>query len=642
VTSLAVQVEGDRTGGPARTAVRSNGELLEHVAMLALLIVWAAPLARADGGRGPHQLLILALVLVPVLAAVGIWRASSKALIAVLGLGLAAMGVCLFAPTGWAGGDTAAGYVLTAVVFAVARRYVRDEDINRRGLVAAGICLAGTYQFALGFQTWWSGRDPSAEMIGTFDAHNPFAVFLMPAAVIGLALVAERRKPWHYVGWVSVPLCTAGVVLSSSRATLAVMVLAFLVILVGSARSRSTALRVVAALALAAAVTTALPGPPLFTHRTSPFAATSERAGGGETLSRNGHFRKEFWQEAARVAEHHPLTGAGYHSLETAGALYSPTSWKQSSFALNGYLQTVSDGGLLLAVPWFAGLLLLAWWSVRRMWAWLGRKSSTSSDFVTIGAAVAVLGVLAHSMVDFEWAYPAVTIELALMAACVAPATRSKVTHRSMGAWAVGGRAMGSVGLVALLVLSIPVLHRWQADQSTTSGSPATLLAASGATFGDYRPAEVLLNQVANGQVKATRPQVVRALELTKREATVDIGAALLRDAVAARYHLDPQAGEHAATLVGGLDGITSAYTSDLAFVYFSAGQPAQARQVLGADIAAQVKTGSGANVRTDLVLWAQHFGTGTSYACQLKSVRGLPGAPPVTSLPAATAQCPS
>lgn len=604
--------------------------------MAALLIFWAFPFTHAVGGRGVHAELLFALVLVPVLALLQVWRAPSGSLLMAAVPAAAALAVCVWSPTGWWGSDVAASYVLAAAVFVAARRYVRDDQ--RRELVAVAICLAGVAQFFHALQTWVSGRDPAVEMSGTFYWHNPYAAFLLPGAVIGLGLVAEHKAPWRLIGWLSVPTCTAGIVLSSSRATLAALIVADLIVLAASFRSRQAVLRAGSVLLLAAAITAALPGPPLFSHYSSPFAATDARAVAGETLTQNGVYRTEFWREAAAVAIHRPVVGAGFHSLATASALYTPSSWARSQLAHDGYLQAATDGGLLLAVPFLGGLVVLIGWALRRLWVLIAGRSRPPPDLLVVALTVAALAAFAHSAVDFDWSHPTVMVEAALLTACLAPAYAASARARRTGALTAAATivVVGSLGVCAV------ALHQWQIDQPLSSRSPAALLAESNAPFGDFRPAEFLLTEVVSGERTASTAQISQALALTSHEASVDIHSALVRDAAAAQAGLDPAAVAQAQALLSRVDGSTAGYVPDLANVLLSAHQPARAQRVLRRDIASQVRAGSALpDLGQELTIWAQRIGRGAPYACEIKAVHGL-GATALSGLPPAVGTCPA
>jgi hypothetical protein len=636
---LAARVGGDRDSRVRPVGGSAPVDLIEHTAMAALLVVWAVPLTRATGGRGVHNQLLFVAVLIPVLLAVRIWRAPRASLVWSASVAIAALAVCVLTPTGWSGSDAASGYVASAAVFVIARRYVRDDE--RRSVVAAAVCLAGIYEFLLSFRVWWERGDPAAVMSGTFYWHNPFAAFLLPGAVIGLALIAAGRSPWHLVGWVSVPLCTAGIVISSSRATQAVLAVAFVIVPLASRRDRSALRRSLAGVAVAAGFTALLPGPPWFSHYASPFASTTARSATGQSLSQNGYFRTEFWREALAVFTRHPLVGDGYHSLASATVRYEPAAWAQSQFAHDGYLQALTDGGLLLAVPFLAAIAVIAWWALRRFGGLVAARRGVTPDLLMVGIATALLGALAHSAVDFDWSHPSIMIEGALLAACVAPAAGGRAHSRRTTLVA----APAAVVLGLALVVSVLSLHYWQRDQTQLLPrhplSTASLLSRSDGTFGDYRPAALLLREVSSGQRTMSRAQAAEALRLTATEASLDVSLALLRDDVSARYALDPDAAGRAQALVNAVSGGGSTFAAALAEVYADSGRPATAQALLQRDIAAQVRAGSAsADLAPELTLWARVFGPGAAYDCQLVAVENLALAPRPPAVPAPSAQC--
>jgi O-antigen ligase len=160
--------------------------------------------------------------------------------------------------------------------------------------------------------------------------------------------------------------------------------------------------RLAAAAAIAGASTWLVAGPPLFSHRGSPTAAVAARAA-GQSLGQNGGYRLQFWHEALRVFRLHPLTGGGYKSMVALSAGHVPHGWALSPYAHNGYLQALSDGGLLLGVPFVLGLLLVAIACLRSI-SGLVRSGERPVEAIV---AVALLAALAHALVDFDWSYPA-------------------------------------------------------------------------------------------------------------------------------------------------------------------------------------------------------------------------------------------
>jgi hypothetical protein len=336
--------------------------------------------------------------------------------------------------------------------------------------------------------------------------------------------------------------------------------------------------------------------------------------------------------------------GGGYHSLATASALYTPSGWARSPNAHDGYLQALSDGGLLLGVPFLAAVLVAVGWSLRRLWVLISRHTrAAAADFVLIAGAVALLGAFAHSAVDADWTYPAIMIESALVLACVAPARTAAApggTHSSRRAAAVGASSV--VALAGVLGVSTVALHQWQLSGSSQYRSPAALLAAGQAAFGDFRPIDRLLRGVVDGQVTIDRREAAQALAMTKDEAAIDLHLALRRFAVGAATGLIPDAAAQARELLQQVSGGSAPYVLDLATVELAAGERSAARTVLANDIAAQARARTATPLApAELDLWAKAFGTGAQYACQLDRLSGLTGAPQPGQFPAATADCP-
>lgn len=595
---------------------RSRHELLEHAAMLALLAIWAVPFTRATGGRGVHNELLFAAALLLIFPAVRAWRNSAESTALAAATAVAALLVCVFAPSGWYGSDVAVGYAIAAAVFVVAHRYVRDGE--RRALVAASICVAGLYEFSQSFTAWWGSRSAATEMSGTFYWHNPYAAYLLPGALLGVGLVLTRRSPWNLVGWISTPICTAGIVFSSSRATMAVVVVGFVLVVALGVRSRAEAIRGGGILAATAAVILVLPGPPFFPHYTAPWAGTAERAA-SESLAQNGGFRTEFWREAVQVALHHPIVGSGFHVLATASALYTPSGWARSPQAHDGYLQALSDGGLLLGVPFLCAVAIALFWGLRRLAAAMHRPSGAHApDIIEMSAAVALLGGMAHSAVDFDWSHPSILVEFALLAACIAPVARLSRARP----WVAG---VALVALGGVLAVSIPILHQWQIDQPNDQYSTSHLLADANASFGDYRPAQAVLNDVAYGNRVITTDQADQALTLTGNEAKVDIHLALLRDAIGAQFGLTNDPVAAAERELGRVDGSTAPYVLDLALVELEAGDKTAATVLLAADISSQsAAKGASPVLQSELELWARRLGVGEAYACEVATARPL------------------
>lgn len=636
VTSVLLPAGSTLDGEVDAPSRPSWTDAVEHSAVVAVAVFWAGPFVHAAGGRGVHAELLFAIVLIAAAIITRAWRAPVGSLIVSAVVSLAAISVCWLAPTGWWGADAAAGYVLAGATYVVGRRYVRASE--RRFLVASVVCLAGLYQFSESFLAWWGSRTPMTEMSGTFYWHNPYAAFLLPGAIIGVGLVATHRSPWRLVGWVAAPMCTAGIVYSTSRATLAALLVAWLLVLL-AVRSRAVLVRAGGVMVLSVAVVFVLPGPPFFTHYTSPFSTVNERSTSGQTLQQNGAYRVEFWKEAVQVATHHPGVGGGFHSLATASAMYTPSGWARSQLAHDGYLQAFADGGLLLGLPFLFAVLIVMFWALRRAWILVAHGPGRVDEVLTGIIGVALLAAYAHSAVDFDWSHPGILVEIALLAACVAPERNSTRPSRRV-------QVLSGVGLFALLgVLGIlvPALHRWQLDQPSSLTAPSALIADAQSVFGDYRPARQVLIDKSLDRQPVSDAQVADALALTRRESSVDLHLALLREAAAAQIGRDPNAVARANAILRNVHGSLAPYVPDLATVMIAAGDDAAARSTLRADLTAQERSGvPSPDFQSEIALWATQLGRGAGYACQLQAARRLPNATGLESLPRPQVNCPA
>lgn len=112
--------------------------------------------------------------------------------------------------------------------------------------------------------------------------------------------------------------------------------------------------------------------------------------------------RVEFWRASWRMFLDHPLTGVGLGAFPAVYPSYGSSSSRHERLeqAHNDYLQLLTDAGI---VGGAIGLLFLA--LLFRCWRqqWRSGPSMRSVDrATTIGGTVAVLGILVHSLMDFN------------------------------------------------------------------------------------------------------------------------------------------------------------------------------------------------------------------------------------------------
>jgi O-antigen ligase len=390
-----------------RRRVPGADEWREHlptIAVLAAVVWWLVFAAHNWGGRGPHAVSIGAgFTLVAVLATRPDRRLGYVPLILAAATSAGSFVVAATALSGWQGATVAATYACVAwLTLAVA------AEVRRRpqtALLLVGVILVATLEeFAGGWTAWHGGMDARTPMSGTFYWYNQFAAFMIPGAILGAAFWLGRRGPIALLGLLSTILAAIGVFYSTSRASLACLLLGlvlvgFLYLLVqGSLR---LVLRAVCAAAIVTAAVYLVAGPPFFPHRYGFGAGTADRAA-GQSLGRNGGYRLDFWREAIAVFTHHPLVGGGFRALAGLANPLVPRTWPRSPLAHNGFLQAFAEGGLVLGVPVAVAAGALLWRLLIQL-----RQAIRHADAspVALAVPVALAALLAHSFVDFDWSY---------------------------------------------------------------------------------------------------------------------------------------------------------------------------------------------------------------------------------------------
>lgn len=439
--------------------VAALGRRGTDAAVLVSLLYWATSLTWGIGGRLPHRLSVAALLLAVALVATRPWRVLSPRLYALLcSVGVAAFAVTVTAPTGWRGADDAASYTYSAQLAAVVLAWAGTRE--RRQLLAGVVLLAVGLEFAQGWLGWWGGQDLSHPFVGTFYWHNQTGIFLAAGAVLGVTAVLSGLRGLRLLGWVIAPLSAAGVVLTTSRACEIAVAGAFVVLLllsvVMAGRRLVRTLQVLVLGGLSVGMAVLLTSRAFFPHASqtglgAAAAATRARAQ-GQDFSGNGVQRLDDWGRALAIFAHWPWSGAGFHSFRSAADLVGARhDHVLTAFAHSGYLQVLSDGGLLLAVPVLAALTVGAWWVARSLVdAW------RSGDVLRLGAGLVLVVLALHSGMDFDWSYPSLlALFVLVLVLCGRPLAVRPVPPRA------GRLLLAGLGL-GLLVLS--ALGAWGGD----------------------------------------------------------------------------------------------------------------------------------------------------------------------------------
>ena len=403
-------------------------------AVAALLLWWSTSFVWGSGGQDRHVLSVACALLAVAACLVQPWRALPFGATFLAGsVCFAAFAVPLTAPTGWAGANDAASFTFAALLLLVLCGWAQDSV--RRGALLGLLVVAALFEFAQGFVAWWASGSPDKIFVGTFYWHNQVGIYLAVGAVLALAALLGQVARLGALAWVAFPLCVAGVSYSTSRGSQ--IALALGVCCVGGlalhARGswQRVGLRLPLALGAAWLVTKVLAGPPLFEVARSG-ATDAFRA---QSIGENAGHRLEFWHQAWNNFLHWPLSGAGFHSFAAATRVTTERRSATSAFAHNGYLQLLSDGGLLLAVPVCGGLVVLLVQGARRNWATRGTEPARGV------ALIATVMLLLHSGMDFDWSYPALLSAVAVTGAAMTAPDRTSsgqnglLGHRTSIVW---------------------------------------------------------------------------------------------------------------------------------------------------------------------------------------------------------------
>jgi hypothetical protein len=255
---------------------------------------------------------------------------------------------------------------------------------------------------------------------------------------------------------------------------------------------------------------------------------------------------------------------------------------------------------------------------------------------VPVAAAVAGLGLLAHSFVDFDWSHPAL-FAMAAMTGALAIGSSRPVDRRA-AQWPRRTAAV-SVAVVAVLGLAGSYAVRvWASTDrvahngaASASRSPTDLVNRSAGPFSDYRPAAAVLRQADAG-----RPVPAAVL----RTAWVRTADAASVDPLLAAYRAralvllgDPAAGTRAANRLLralGRDGYPFV-AGEVAVTFALAGDRDAARRVLGPVLVADLSGPPSRRIWADIAaaVRARLIDDGATGRCVASAAARIVGAAP-------------
>jgi len=525
-----------------RSVRRQWRSAMEHGAVLLGTACFLFVVTPASGGRERTDFAIGVVSLLPALAATAPWRRVGRLALAMpCVLALSGAVVMLTTPMGWSN-CRYVGYALYGVLaFLVVAAYATTA--TRRMGVAITLCLAGLLQFEQAFTPWWGNNNPQQLMWGTFYWHNQFGAYMVGCGVLAMALAVYGTSLMRVVGLAGTAITGAGIVFSTSRTSLGLLIVAWLAVapLAFRAGRRHAVIAWFALPVLVAAAVMALTSPLVFPDRSYHFFLLPHSGAAGRglgTIDTNGGARLDFARAALALWKEHPLTGTGFGAFGTASVDHMPAGVGLSAFPHNGFLNALSSGGILYGAPVILGSLFMALVFLRNYRRSL--KVTARERAVTMGTSVAGLALLSHVAVDFDWTYPSLCALLgAIFGLSYALRDRSPLAKTIQPA-----RASAAVGIVALVLplcfAAGTAMHdRWHHSFVAATRNPDLavnrMLDAAGGPLSDPVLSASALVMTTRSDHQGVQRLVVRpstarrALDATAELATLDPTVAMSR-----------------------------------------------------------------------------------------------------------------
>jgi O-antigen ligase len=295
---------------------------------------------------------------------------------------------------------------------------------------------------------------------GTYFSPNHLAGFLAMVMPLGLALTLKgRMKPAMriLIGYASAAMLVGLAVTFSRGGWLAAgAAILTLLVWVGSQRGHRLAALIILVLLTA--------GAGLFFAR-SERAATRVEQVGSQTSPESSKIRLHLWQGAWQMWRDHPWWGVGPGHFDHRFPAYRhPDIQARPGYAHNDHLNTLADFGLAGAFP-LAALFLTLLATAARTWWYARQETETNTsglsdrEAITLGAFLAIVALLVHAVVDFNWQIPANAITAVVIAAFLVSQGRDP-GRRQIQPQTMGRVILSLAGLALILWLGREGWHR--------------------------------------------------------------------------------------------------------------------------------------------------------------------------------------
>ncbi len=288
-----------------------------------------------------------------------------------------------------------------------------SEDNLKKGI---GFILAVSFLLCLlsfHFLLPWTGKPASMNLVYATYGHSHLADYLLLAIPLALALFfgARKKKIKLILGGLLSFYLVSFILTFSRGAFLILPPLVFLLVFLS--KPRAVFKKFIGWLLVLVPLGLLLLS---IAFSLSPFGLKAKFIQPGHWLVRQfvkPEFqarRISYWQQAVEGFFARPLFGFGWGTFELIGFRFQRMADDWSGYTHNFYLQVLSEAGLFALLCFLAFLIsafLLIWWRVKK------RRSNP----YLLGAFGAILASCLHSLLDYDWHFPAVFLTLLFLLA---------------------------------------------------------------------------------------------------------------------------------------------------------------------------------------------------------------------------------
>lgn len=448
-------------------------------AVLLVVLAWGVPFTRAGGGRDGFALTAMLILAGAGFVLVRAWRTVRLLdLLALLPAALAFV-ACIVSPTGFDGADDAAAFGLAGLLYLVVRGHLAAG--RTVAPVVLALVVSGLDQFAMSWWAWWGSQQSSTLMVGTYYWHNQFAVHLAALGLLAGSVAVLGRGRLRLLATALAVLSVPALAFAASRATIALFLLGWLVLVVIARRDRRALARAVALPVIGVVVALVLAGPWLMAGSDGVTSNVEQR----ETAVGNGSARLAYNEVSAELLARHPLTGTGFDSFAGASAPLMPDGLRTTAHAHDGFAQAFVDGGLPLGLAVLAAAAAPFAVAIRRRVRndrpvpfGSAPVGAVRAPGAALGAVLGLTTLALHTAVDIDWTYPALLGMYGVLAALVVGPGRPTRPAGQSGRRPRRGVMVAATAGVALAVL-VPLSVRGTVADSPRIEVPAWARIAS-------------------------------------------------------------------------------------------------------------------------------------------------------------------